>query len=168
MDLLLWRHAEAEDGIPDMKRALTPRGEKQAQKMAAWLAAHAPDNLRIVASPAKRCQQTAQALGRPFDTDPRLAPGCSAADLLAATGWPDGPDANTRAVLVVGHQPTLGRTTALLLAGSEADWCIKKGSVWWFSNRTRNGETQTVLRAMAPPELIVCCYQPSIGRKPTG
>ena len=153
MDLLLWRHAEAADGIPDMKRALTPRGEKQAQKMAAWLAIHAPDNLRIVASPAKRCQQTAQALGRPFDTDPRLAPGCSAADLLCAINWPEGSNSRSAAILVVGHQPTLGHTAALLLAGSEADWSIKKGAVWWFSNRTRDGEAQTVLRAVVPAEL---------------
>ncbi len=34
MDLLLWRHAEAEDGTPDLKRKLTPRGEKQARQMA--------------------------------------------------------------------------------------------------------------------------------------
>ena len=153
MDLLLWRHAEAEDGIPDMKRALTPRGEKQAQKMAAWLATHAPDNLRIVASPAKRCQQTAQALGRPFDTDPRLSPGGSAADLLCAINWPEGSNSRSAAILVVGHQPTLGHTAALLLAGSEADWSIKKGAVWWFSNRTRDGEAQTVLRAVVPAEL---------------
>ncbi len=153
MDLILWRHAEAEDGLPDLKRKLTPRGEKQAQQMATWLATHAPDNLRIIASPAKRCQQTAQALGRPFDTALRLAPGHSAADLLAAIDWPDGPDANSHAILVVGHQPTLGRVAALLLAGSEADWSIKKGSVWWFSNRTREGETQTVLRAVVPTEL---------------
>jgi len=153
MDLLLWRHAEAEDGIPDLKRKLTPRGEKQAQQMAAWLKAHAPENLHIVASPAKRCQQTAGALDLPFETDPRLGPGNSVNDLLAAIDWPDGGEANHHAVLVVGHQPTLGRTAALLLSGSEAYWSIKKGSVWWFSNKTRLGETQTVLRAVVPPEL---------------
>jgi phosphohistidine phosphatase len=153
MDIILWRHAEAEDGIPDIKRKLTPRGEKQAQQMAAWLATHAPENLRIIASPARRCQQTVQALGRPFDTDPRLAPGRSAVDLLAAIDWPDGPAPKTPAIVVVGHQPTLGRTAALLLAGSEADWSIKKGAVWWFSNRTRDGETQTVLRAVVPAEV---------------
>ena len=117
MDLLLWRHAEAEDGIPDLKRKLTPRGEKQAQQMAAWLKAHAPTDLRIVASPAKRCQQTAQALDLPFDTDLRLGPGNSVNDLLAAIDWPDGGEAGQHAVLVVGHQPTLGRTAALLLSG---------------------------------------------------
>ena len=153
MDLLLWRHAEAEDGIPDMKRKLTPRGEKQAQQMAVWLKAHVPENLRIVVSPAKRCQQTAEALGLPFTTEPRLEPGNSVNDLLAAVDWPDGGGATRHAVLVVGHQPTLGRTAALLLSGSEAYWSIKKGSVWWFSHKTRLGEPQTVLRAVAPPEL---------------
>ena len=42
---------------------------------------------------------------------------------------------------------------ALLLAGVEADWTIKKGALWWFSNRVREGETQTVLRAVVPPDL---------------
>ena len=44
MDLILWRHAEAEDwaeGDPqesrDLARSLTPRGEKQAARMANWL-----------------------------------------------------------------------------------------------------------------------------------
>jgi len=154
MDLLLWRHAEAEDGAPDIKRKLTPRGEKQAQQMAAWLKTHAPENLRIVASPAKRCQQTAQALDLPFETDPRLSPGNSVNDLLAAIDWPDGGEAKHHTVLVVGHQPTLGRTAALLLSGSEAYWSIKKGSVWWFSNKTRLGETQTVLRAVVAAEMV--------------
>ena len=63
MDLLLWRHAEAEDGIPDLKRRLTARGEKQAAQMGEWLKKNAPKNLLVVASPALRCQQTARALG---------------------------------------------------------------------------------------------------------
>ena len=50
MELLLWRHAEAEDGFPDADRRLTPRGEQQAQRMAAWIKAHAPKDLRVVAS----------------------------------------------------------------------------------------------------------------------
>ena len=145
MDLLLWRHAEAEDGIPDLKRRLTARGEKQAQQIAEWLHQHAPKKLRILVSPAVRCQQTAKALGLPFETDKRLGTDGNIASLLAAIDWPDG-----GAVLVVGHQPTLGQTAALLLSGEEAYWTIKKGSVWWFSNRTRQGESQTVLRAVVP------------------
>ena len=150
MDLLLWRHAEAEDGFPDSKRKLTARGEKQAAQMAEWLKKHAPKNLRIVASPAVRCQQTAKALGLPFETDKRLATDSNATNLLSVVGWPEGRKGG--AVLVAGHQPTLGQTAALLLSGEEANWTIKKGAVWWFSNRTRQGESQTVLRAVTPPD----------------
>ena len=150
MDLLLWRHAEAEDGFPDLKRKLTVRGEKQAEQMAEWIRKHAPKNLRILVSPAVRCQQTATALGLPFETDKRLGTDSDAAHLLAAAGWPDGKGAP--AVLVVGHQPTLGQTAALLLSGAEEGWTIKKGAIWWFTNRTRHGETQTVLQAVTPPE----------------
>ena len=152
MDLLLWRHAEAEDGFPDLKRKLTARGEKQAAQMAEWLKKHAPKNLRILVSPAVRCQQTAKALGLPFETDKRLGTDSNAVSLLAAADWPDGGKAC--AVLIVGHQPTLGQTAALLLSGEEDDWSVKKGAVWWFSNRTRNGETQTVLRAQIQTDFL--------------
>jgi len=154
MDLLLWRHAEAEDGIPDQKRKLTKRGEKQAQKIAEWLKQNAPKNLRILVSPALRCQLTAQALGLPFETDKWLGTDGNVSNLLAAIGWPDGDGKKPghKAVLVVGHQPTLGKAAALLLSGAEADWTIKKGALWWFSNRTRQGESQTVLRAVIPAE----------------
>lgn len=153
MDLLLWRHAEAEDGLPDLKRKLTTRGEKQAQQIAEWLKQHAPKKLRILTSPALRCQQTARALGLEFAIDKRLATDSNAPHLLATVGWPDGGEDGNGAVLVVGHQPVLGQTAALLLSGEETDWTIKKGALWWFSNRTRRGETQTVLRAVIAPDL---------------
>lgn len=115
---------------------------------------HAPKNLRILASPALRCQQTAKALDLPFETDKRLGTDSNVSTLLAAVNWPDGgkDSKGNSAVLVVGHQPTLGQTAALLLSGEEAYWSIKKGAVWWFSNRTRQGESQMVLRAVIPPD----------------
>ena len=154
MDLLLWRHAEAEDGTPDAQRKLTPRGEKQARQIAAWLSDRLPKHLRIIASPALRCQQTTEALALPFETDKRVAVDGNVTGLLVAAGWPDGGDTGSRAALIVGHQPMLGRTAALLLSGEEADWTIKKSGLWWFSNRTRRGETQTILKAVASPELL--------------
>jgi phosphohistidine phosphatase len=150
MDLLLWRHAEAEDGEDDMKRRLTQRGEKQARVMAKWIRAHQPRNLRIIVSPAVRTQQTAEALKLPFETHRKIGPEACVSELVAASGWP----AASGAVLVVGHQPTLGRMASLLLAGSESEWTIKKGALWWLSNRVRLGETQTVLRAVIPAELL--------------
>jgi len=150
MDLLLWRHAEAEDGEDDMKRRLTERGQKQARTMAAWLHAHQPKDLRIIASPAIRTQQTAEALKLPFETQRKIGPEACVSELIAASGWP----LATGSVLLIGHQPSLGRLAALLLGGHETDWSIKKGALWWLTNRVRRGETQTVLRAVIPVELL--------------
>jgi len=35
MDLILWRHAEAADGLADIKRELTRKSHKQARDIAA-------------------------------------------------------------------------------------------------------------------------------------
>ncbi len=150
MDLLLWRHAEAEEGDEDLRRRLTERGEKQARQMGAWIRAHQPKGMRIIVSPAVRTQQTAEALKLPFETHRKIGPDACVSELIAAAGWPDA----SGSVLIVGHQPSLGRLASLLLAGQEADWSIKKGALWWLSNRTRRGESQTVLRAMIPVELL--------------
>lgn len=150
MDLLLWRHAEAEDGEDDLKRRLTVRGEKQARTMAAWIREHQPKDMRIIVSPAIRTQQTAEALKLPFETNRKIGPEACVSELIAAAGWPDA----SGAVLIVGHQPSLGRMASLLLAGNESEWTIKKGALWWLSNRVRRGETQTVLRAVIPAELL--------------
>jgi phosphohistidine phosphatase len=150
MDLILWRHAEAEPGEPDLGRRLTSKGLKQAERIAAWLEPRLPDTTRILVSPAARAQQTALALGRKFRTVDEIAPGASAASLLAAAGWPD----SREPVLVVGHQPTLGEVAAMLLAGDGASWSVKKGAVWWLSNRTRDGDAGVVLKLAIGPDLV--------------
>jgi len=150
MDLLLWRHAEAEDGEDDMKRQLTSRGEKQARDMAKWLRTHQPKDLRIIASPAVRTQQTVGALKLPFETHRKIGPEACVSELIAASGWPQA----SGSVLIVGHQPSLGRLASLLLGGEEAEWTIKKGALWWLTNRTRRGEAQTILRAVIPSEFL--------------
>jgi phosphohistidine phosphatase SixA len=62
MDLILWRHADAEDAIPDLTRNLTTKGDRQAKRMAGWLRVHLPKQARILSSPANRSRQTADAL----------------------------------------------------------------------------------------------------------
>lgn len=146
IELLLWRHADAEDGIPDAGRALTKKGLKQAKQVAAWLLPRLPRDCLILASPAKRAQQTAAALDLPYTTERRIGVQANIADIIAASNWPR----RKGAVLVVGHQPTLGRLAARLLAGEQADWTIKKGALWWFSERA--GEV--VLRAVVSPDLL--------------
>jgi phosphohistidine phosphatase len=149
MDLILWRHAEAEDGVPDAARALTARGRKQAKSLARWLRKRLPDDCRIIVSPAVRAQQTAAALDLAAATEPRVDVGAAATEVLAVAGWPDGGGT----VLVVGHQPTLGRVAALALTGTTADWPIKKGAIWWLKRRARGGEIEVVLRAVIGPDL---------------
>jgi len=150
LDLILWRHADAEDGVPDDARKLTAKGEKQAQQVGRWLHSHLPDGARILVSPAIRAQQTASALGLEYETSKEVGTGASVVSVMAAAGWPDAKGA----VVVVGHQPTLGQIAAVLLSGTEADWSVKKGGVWWFSNRVRGDETQTVLRVVMSPEFL--------------
>lgn len=147
MELILWRHADAENGLVDESRALTAKGKKQAEKMAAFLHPRLPKDTRIVVSPAKRAQQTAMALGRNFVTEPRIAPGASAQAVLDVAGWP-GAEGCT---LIVGHQPTLGEAAALLMTDRPGGWSIKKGAVWWF-RREREGNDQTLLRLVIAPE----------------
>jgi len=150
MDLLLWRHAEAFDGTPDLARRLTPKGHKQAEAIAAWLADRLPKQTRILVSPAARTQETARALNRPFETIASIAPGADATAVLAAADWPNA----NGAVLVVGHQPTLGETAALLLADETREFSIKKGGLWWLSHRVRGELEQVVLRAVVNPDLV--------------
>jgi phosphohistidine phosphatase len=74
MELILWRHADAEDGFPDIDRALTTKGQEDAKKMAAWLKPRLPKDTKILVSPAKRAQETASALELPFTTLDALYP----------------------------------------------------------------------------------------------
>jgi phosphohistidine phosphatase len=150
MDLILWRHAEAEPGEPDLGRRLTAKGIQHAERMAGWLDRHLPATTRVLASPADRTQQTALALKRKFRVVPDLAPGASASALLAAAGWPDAREP----VLIVGHQPTLGEVAALLLTGEEAAWSVRKGAVWWLTNRVRTGMASTVLKVVIGPDFV--------------
>ena len=154
MNLILWRHAEAEEGDIDLKRALTRRGIKQAAVMADWLRLHAPAGATLLASRALRSQQTASALGSRFKVAKGLDPERGVEELLAAVEWPEG-GGESGCVIAVGHQPTLGRAAALLLGGAEDDWTIKKGAIWWFSNRVRADETQTVLRVALAAEFLI-------------
>ena len=150
MDLILWRHAEAEPGEPDLGRRLTAKGVQQAERMAKWLDRHLPATTRILASPADRAQQTALALKRKFRIVPELAPGASAAAVLGAAGWPDAREP----VLIVGHQPTLGEVAAFLLTEDEAYWSVRKGAVWWLSNRARGGLSSTVIKVVIAPDFV--------------
>ncbi len=153
MDLILWRHAEAEnldDGDEDIQRPLTSRGEKQAARMAAWLDRQLPEGLRVLVSPSVRTEQTARALGRKYKLRAELLPGGSVEDLLELAQWPH----SRGAVLVVGHQPMLGETAAKLLGMTASQCAIRKGSVWWLRHRKRQEEEETILLSVQSPDFL--------------
>ena len=153
MDLILWRHAEAVEVAPggdDMARVLTPRGEKQAARMAAWLDRQLPDSARIWVSPSRRTEQTALALERKFRFSPVLGPMGTSEQLLELVQWPNGKGC----VLVIGHQPTLGQTIASLLGLNTNECSVKKGSLWWLRYRERELGAQTVVVTVQSPEVL--------------
>ena len=82
---------------------------------------------------------------------PELAPGASVAAVLAAANWPDAREP----VLIVGHQPTLGMVAALpARRRTRRYWSVRKGAVWWLSNRAREGGAGVVLKAVMAPDFL--------------
>jgi phosphohistidine phosphatase len=156
MDLVLWRHAEAfdltgqEDAVADLARELTPRGAKQAVRMAAWLDRQLPESTKVFSSPAVRADHTARALARKFKTRAELSPGALYTEILNLAQWPEGDGT----VLMVGHQPSLGAVIAHLLHFEAEQCAVKKGAVWWLRTRERNGQLETVVVTVQTPEYL--------------
>lgn len=153
MDLILWRHAEAHEAAPgedDMSRCLTPRGERQAIRMAQWLERQLPEGTRILCSPAKRTEQTAMALGRKYKLSSAITPQSTADMLLAAVQWPS----SKNTVLVIGHQPTLGEAVAKVLGFQKPECSVKKGAVWWLRSRLRHEGDQSILVTVQSPDML--------------
>jgi phosphohistidine phosphatase len=158
MDLILWRHADTaaamNESETEFHRRLTGKGRKQAAHVAKWLDKHLPHSAKVLVSPAVRTRETAEALGRKFQTVPDIGPGAPAAQVLIAAGWPD----NKHPVLVIGHQPALGQVASLLLFGEEQNLSIRKGAVWWITNRSREDDdakhSRLMLRAAVSPDYL--------------
>lgn len=151
MELILWRHADAEDAGPkgDAARSLTKKGRRQAERMAEWLRPRLEGRWRVLSSPAARAVQTVTPLDLEYEVRPGLGTAASARDVLREAGWPD-----AERVIVVGHQPTLGEVAAHLLGGTQGDVAVKKGAIWWFATRERDGRRETVLRLAMNPDML--------------
>ncbi|MFC0252849.1 SixA phosphatase family protein [Massilia consociata] len=151
MDLILWRHAEAETpepGAPDLTRALTAKGKRHAGRVGAWLHRQLPDDVRVLSSPATRCVQTVEALGRNYKRLDALGTDSSAEAILDACGWPE----HRQPALIVGHQPLLGQVVSLVLCGGKQDWRIRKAGVFWIS--TKGSEGLPYLKLVVGPDFI--------------
>jgi phosphohistidine phosphatase len=151
MELILWRHADAEEPGPegDSARRLTKKGRKQAERVADWLRPRIGSEWRIVSSPARRAIETVEPLGRPYEVRDTIGTGADPRSVLREAGWPDA----ERPVVVVGHQPTFGEIAGQLL-GSDHDVAIKKGAIWWFTARDRGDGLEVALKAVTNPEML--------------
>jgi len=158
MDLILWRHADAEvaaEGEDDLSRQLTVKGEKQAVRMAVWLDRHLPEGARILVSPARRTEQTAKALNRKYKLRDELVPDSSAEEVLSLIKWdPENGPQGKGPILIVGHQPYLGEIAAKLLGMQEHSCAIRKGAVWWLRSRVREEYSEILLLNVINPDFI--------------
>ncbi|WP_163559480.1 phosphohistidine phosphatase SixA [Halomonas sp. NO4] len=116
--LLIMRHGEAGPGSPDAARELTAQGEREARRLANWLAGRDDlEGLRLVASPYVRAQQTARAVAEACGVEletlscltPDDSPQAVADWLLEQAG--QGP------LMLVSHMPLVGALTGLLVEG---------------------------------------------------
>jgi phosphohistidine phosphatase len=122
--LLIMRHAKSDRGTPgerDFDRPLAKRGQRDAPRMGEWLRAQglAPD--LVLASPARRAQETASKVCKVLDIEteaiqwePRIY-DATRADLIEVLM--DCP-ADRRLVLLVGHNPGLEELLEYLVRGS--------------------------------------------------
>ena len=148
MDLVLWRHADAEDGRDDAARKLTAKGIRQAERVARWLDAQLPKDALVIVSPAVRARETANRLDRKQRVEQSVGTGAGASALLVAAGWPNA----KRTVVVVGHQPTIGAAAALAMTGIASEWHVKKGAIWWIASE--EGESIATVRAVLSPDMV--------------
>jgi phosphohistidine phosphatase len=158
MDLILWRHADAEDAVEgqdDLSRCLTKKGERQAARMGKWLDHYLPESARIMVSPALRARLTATALGRKYKLRDELAPSSSTDDVLEMLKWDPEQGIPSKVPLVlVGHQPYLGGVVARLLSAQTEYYTVRKGAAWWLRLGQRNGELHVSILGATSPELL--------------
>ena len=151
-NIILWRHAEAVLASDyslksDMARALTPKGQRQAKRMARWLKPHLPENSLLLSSAALRAFQTAQALNdraayAKINVHSALNPTASLREILDYLAS----FSSKSTLLLVGHQPLLGRLAGHLLGLEVSDLDIKKGAICWLRLETNPTSLNQPLR----------------------
>jgi phosphohistidine phosphatase len=118
---MVFRHGIAEDVSQDgtdEARALTPKGVKRTCAAVRGLASLADPPEAILTSPLVRARQTAEIAAEAWDVEPEVMQELGAQvvpDIVAALSG-----RTEERVMIVGHEPSLGRTIAALCAGAGA------------------------------------------------
>lgn len=127
MELYLLRHGAAANAEDDPQRALTSEGRVQVEDVCTRAASEGVRAERVYHSGVLRAQQTAelaaQALGGSVAQRAHLLP---LDDVEPTAAWLAREPPSSR-VLLVGHQPFLGRLVARLVGGGPADQVVELG-----------------------------------------
>lgn len=151
----LLRHAHAGDASEwigdDDLRPLTRKGRGQAERLGAFLEAHAVRPDVIVTSPLVRAKQTAEivaeALGMTVKVDRRLGGGFGQRELWAILD-----EAGAREIMLVGHDPDFSTLLTYLI--DAAGMSMKKGALATIDLHTKLGDGEGELRWLVPPDLL--------------
>ncbi|HEY9277552.1 MAG TPA: histidine phosphatase family protein [Methylotenera sp.] len=153
-DIIVWRHAEAEDvssSGKDTDRALTKRGRKDAVSMAKWLYQHLPTVTLVLCSPAKRCLETAAALSALNQVQIKIEDFLSVDSSVEQIANALASKYSGKTVLLIGHQPNLGLLIVRLLGMHQSAGVVKKGSVCWVRQRTDGDAKSYYIYAVQQP-----------------
>ena len=156
VQLHLLRHAHAGDPFewdgPDEARPLSPRGERQADRLGRFLAGIGFRTDAVITSPKVRAVQTAEIvaerLGVPVGRDDRLADDVGLAALeaiLRDAGHPASP-------VLVGHDPDFSDLLVKLCGGLGVP--MRKGAFARLDAERPFEPGRATLRWLIPPDLL--------------
>jgi phosphohistidine phosphatase len=161
--ILLMRHAKAEAGVPgqqDFARRLAARGSEDALRMGRTLAKLRALPEAIVASPAARAKETAEAAARAMKferkilLDRALYDASGDAWLAALRALPEG----FGSALVVAHSPGIAEAAAFLCGAPPGAFDVPTAGLLAFDtaiDRWRDlGESTASLRWFLRPKLV--------------
>ncbi|MDR3212196.1 MAG: phosphohistidine phosphatase SixA [Planctomycetota bacterium] len=155
MELFLMRHADAEmRARDDFSRVLTEKGQRQTEKMAAWLKRLGVSPEKVVTSPYLRARETAELMARELSSPPPqvaegLASGMTVASGCSLIHEHASPDSS---LFLVGHTPDLDRLASHLLGAKDIVVEMRKAAVAHLE-MTRSGFAGSVLRWLINPKL---------------
>ena len=159
MNLLLFRHgpagkADAARWPDDRARPLTRRGVKRTTLAAHGIARLLGEIDVVVTSPLVRAAETARLLAEAFETDnlqtlDALSPGGSERKVIEFLNR----QGSHQCVALVGHEPSLGRLAATLVAGTGMLPLKKAGAcVLRCDDEVRSGQAELIW--FIPPTVL--------------
>jgi phosphohistidine phosphatase len=160
MLIVLFRHGpagerDASRWPDDAKRPLTPKGERRTLEAARGLGRLLPGHVHVLTSPLARAEQTARVLERVLKPErlkvtAALAPGVSYRRVIEELAALD----SAECVVLVGHEPDLGKLAGVLVFGAPAALGLKKAGACSVEFVGTPAPGQGRLEWFLPPRLL--------------